>query len=48
MLEVTSQDLKIEMTEKVSFEQLKLLMTGMQDGQNGQQMTIEERERSFD
>ena len=36
------------MTEKVSFEQLKLMMTNMQDGQNGQQMTPEERARMFD
>ena len=35
VLEVTNQDLKIEMTEKVSFEQLKLMMTSMQDGQDG-------------
>ena len=45
VLEVNNQDLKIEMSERVTFEQLKLMMTSMQDTQG---MSPEERARKFD
>ena len=45
VLEVTNQDLKIEMSERVTFEQLKLMMTSMQ---GGQELSQEERARMFD
>jgi len=48
MLEVNNQDLKIDISEKVSFEQLKLMMTSMQDASRGRDMTPEEKAAMFD
>ena len=48
VLEVSNQDLKIDMSEKVSFDQLKLMMTNMQAASGGQDMTPEEKAAMFD
>ena len=47
-LEVANQNLKIEMVEKVSFEQLKMMLNGIEEASGDQKLTSAERDALFD